>query len=165
MAPAADYAADINALIGKAEARTPAELKVLRRDLEDARAKPAAAGTSSAEAGERAALEWVLENLMKNSVDATHHDNGLIELHIGNAVHEQPTDAIGALVHGHLVTGTAHEIVVLDDERKANVKAWQGDQLRRELDVPTPTLEGYLFPDTYALPRRASARAERALPS
>lgn len=31
--------------------------------------------------------------------------------------------------------------------------------LRRELDVPTPTLEGYLFPDTYVFPEGTTARA------
>jgi len=30
--------------------------------------------------------------------------------------------------------------------------------LRRRLDVPTPTLEGYLFPDTYTFPPGATAR-------
>ena len=30
--------------------------------------------------------------------------------------------------------------------------------LRRELDVPTPTLEGYLFPDTYAFPDGTTPR-------
>lgn len=30
--------------------------------------------------------------------------------------------------------------------------------LRRELDVPTPTLEGYLFPDTYTFPDDITAR-------
>ena len=30
--------------------------------------------------------------------------------------------------------------------------------LRRQLDVPTPTLEGYLFPDTYTFPPGATAR-------
>jgi peptidoglycan lytic transglycosylase G len=29
---------------------------------------------------------------------------------------------------------------------------------RRRLDIPTPTLEGYLFPDTYFLPERSTAR-------
>jgi UPF0755 protein len=31
--------------------------------------------------------------------------------------------------------------------------------LLRALDIPTPTLEGYLFPDTYAFPEGTSARA------
>lgn len=31
--------------------------------------------------------------------------------------------------------------------------------LRRRLDIPTPTLEGYLFPDTYQLPYGTTARA------
>lgn len=30
--------------------------------------------------------------------------------------------------------------------------------LRRELNIPTPTLEGYLFPDTYIFPDQVSAR-------
>lgn len=30
--------------------------------------------------------------------------------------------------------------------------------LLRELDVPTPTVEGYLFPDTYVFPERTTAR-------
>ena len=30
--------------------------------------------------------------------------------------------------------------------------------LRRALDIPTPTLEGYLFPDTYQFPDRTTAR-------
>src|ERR1019366_3010366 len=29
---------------------------------------------------------------------------------------------------------------------------------RRRLDIPTPTLEGYLFPDTYFLPAGSTAR-------
>jgi UPF0755 protein len=40
-----------------------------------------------------------------------------------------------------------------------SVQAAAGDTaLLRELDVPTATLEGYLFPDTYAFPQRATAR-------
>ena len=40
--------------------------------------------------------------------------------------------------------------------------------LRHRLDVPTPTLEGYLFPDTYTFaegtsPRRSRRHARRAL--
>ena len=35
--------------------------------------------------------------------------------------------------------------------------------LRRRLDVPAPTLDGYLFPDTYTFPEGASAREAIAL--
>jgi hypothetical protein len=33
-------------------------------------------------------MEWVLENLMKNSVDAIHHDNGRIDIHTEYLPHE-----------------------------------------------------------------------------
>jgi len=36
--------------------------------------------------------------------------------------------------------------------------ATRDSALRRQLDVPTPTLEGYLFPDTYIFPEATTAR-------
>src|SRR5215475_1094481 len=43
--------------------------------------------------------------LLSHEIDAP-PDDSLIELHVGNAVHEQTTNAIGALVHGHPVPST-----------------------------------------------------------
>jgi hypothetical protein len=42
--------------------------------------------------------------LLGHQVDAPLHSR-LVELHIGNAIHEQPTNAVGTLVDGHPVTG------------------------------------------------------------
>src|SRR2546425_9616030 len=39
-----------------------------------------------------------------HQVDAPLHDD-FVELHVGNTIHEQTTDAVGALVHGHPVAG------------------------------------------------------------
>src|SRR5215510_6797583 len=33
-------------------------------------------------------------------------DNGLVEFHIGNPVHQEPANAVSALVYGYPVTGT-----------------------------------------------------------
>src|SRR6266852_3320288 len=42
---------------------------------------------------------------LSHEIDAA-LDEGFVELHVRNTVHEQTTDAIGALVHGHPMTGT-----------------------------------------------------------
>ena len=47
---------------------------------------------------------------------------------------------------------------VLDVPPDSVQAAVRDTSLRRELDVPTPTLEGYLFPDTYAFPDGTSPR-------
>ncbi len=46
----------------------------------------------------------------------------------------------------------------LDVPRDSVLAAVRDSSLRRVLDVPTPTLEGYLFPDTYQFADRATAR-------
>jgi UPF0755 protein len=46
----------------------------------------------------------------------------------------------------------------LDVPRDSVDAAVRDSTLRRELDVPTPTLEGYLFPDSYQFADRATAR-------
>ncbi len=46
----------------------------------------------------------------------------------------------------------------LDTPRDSLEAAVRDSTLRRQLDIPTPTLEGYLFPDTYQFPDRTSAR-------
>ena len=46
----------------------------------------------------------------------------------------------------------------LEVPRDSVEAAVRDSTLRRELDVPTPTLEGYLFPDTYQFADRATAR-------
>lgn len=52
----------------------------------------------------------------------------------------------------------------LDVPRDSVEAAVRDSTLRRELDVPTPTLEGYLYPDTYQFPDRFTAReAVRAM--
>lgn len=45
----------------------------------------------------------------------------------------------------------------LDVSRDSLEMAIRDSTLRRELDVPTPSLEGYLFPDTYIFPDQVSA--------
>ena len=47
----------------------------------------------------------------------------------------------------------------LDLPRDSVDVAVRDSALRRQLDVPTPTLEGYLFPDTYAFNDETSARS------
>lgn len=47
----------------------------------------------------------------------------------------------------------------LDVPRDSVEAAVRDSALRRELDVPTPTLEGYLFPDTYTFPDGTTARS------
>lgn len=44
-------------------------------------------------------------------------------------------------------------------EEDSVLAATRDSTLRERLDVPTPTLEGYLFPDTYSFPDGTSARA------
>ena len=44
-------------------------------------------------------------------------------------------------------------------QRNSYDAAMRDTALLRQLDVPTPTLEGYLFPDTYALSRKTGAPA------
>jgi UPF0755 protein len=46
---------------------------------------------------------------------------------------------------------------VLDVSRDSLEVAVRDSALRHSLDVPTPSLEGYLFPDTYIFPDRVSA--------
>lgn len=46
----------------------------------------------------------------------------------------------------------------LETPRDSVEAAVRDSTLRRSLDIPTPTLEGYLFPDTYQFADRASAR-------
>lgn len=46
----------------------------------------------------------------------------------------------------------------LEVPRDSLEAAVRDSSLRRELDIPTPTLEGYLFPDTYQFPDRITAR-------
>jgi UPF0755 protein len=46
----------------------------------------------------------------------------------------------------------------LDVPRDSLEAAVRDSSLRRSLDIPTPTLEGYLFPDTYQFPDRTSGR-------
>jgi hypothetical protein len=41
--------------------------------------------------------------LLGHQID-TALDNGFIQLHVGNAVHEQPPDTIGALIHGDVMS-------------------------------------------------------------
>jgi UPF0755 protein len=45
----------------------------------------------------------------------------------------------------------------LDVSRDSLNAAVRDSTLRRQLDVPTPTLEGYLFPDTYTFPDQVTA--------
>ncbi|MHB8837848.1 MAG: endolytic transglycosylase MltG, partial [Gemmatimonadaceae bacterium] len=45
----------------------------------------------------------------------------------------------------------------LDVSRDSLELAVRDSRLRRELDVPTPSLEGYLFPDTYTFPDKVTA--------
>src|SRR5437899_1805396 len=45
-----------------------------------------------------------LQPLFSDQVDAPLHD-GFVKLHVGNTIHEQTTDAVGAFVHGHRVAG------------------------------------------------------------
>lgn len=45
----------------------------------------------------------------------------------------------------------------LDVNRDSVELAVRDSSLRRELDIPTPTLEGYLFPDTYTFPDQITA--------
>ena len=45
-----------------------------------------------------------LHTFFGHQVDAPLHD-GFVKLHVGNTIHEQPTDAVGAFVHGHPVAG------------------------------------------------------------
>ena len=47
---------------------------------------------------------------------------------------------------------------VLEAPPESVLAAVRDTALRRELDVPTPTLEGYLFPDTYAFPDGTTPR-------
>ncbi|MCC6316111.1 MAG: endolytic transglycosylase MltG [Gemmatimonadaceae bacterium] len=56
---------------------------------------------------------------------------------------------------GKIVPQLARVLEVPVDSVEAAVR---DSALRHRLDVPTPTLEGYLFPDTYAFPPGASAR-------
>ncbi len=52
----------------------------------------------------------------------------------------------------------------LDVSRDSLEMAVRDSSLRRELDIPTPNLEGYLFPDTYTFPDQVSAHeAVRAM--
>ncbi|MEK7240556.1 MAG: endolytic transglycosylase MltG [Gemmatimonadota bacterium] len=46
----------------------------------------------------------------------------------------------------------------LDTPRDSLEAAVRDSTLRRSLDIPTKTLEGYLFPDTYQFPDRTTAR-------
>jgi UPF0755 protein len=46
----------------------------------------------------------------------------------------------------------------LNQPRDSVAAAARDSALRKQLDVPTPTLEGYLFPDTYIFPEGTSAR-------
>src|SRR5262245_48473681 len=46
-----------------------------------------------------------LNAFLSHEIDAP-LDDGLVELHVGNPVHQQPTDAVGTLVYGYPVTGT-----------------------------------------------------------
>ncbi len=46
----------------------------------------------------------------------------------------------------------------LDVPRDSLEAAVRDSTLRQSLDIPTPTLEGYLFPDTYQFPDRTTAR-------
>lgn len=45
----------------------------------------------------------------------------------------------------------------LDVSRDSLDAAVRDSSLRRELDIPTPTLEGYIFPDTYTFPDQITA--------
>jgi len=45
----------------------------------------------------------------------------------------------------------------LDVSRDSLEMAVRDSSLRRELDIPTPTLEGYIFPDTYTFPDQVTA--------
>lgn len=45
----------------------------------------------------------------------------------------------------------------LDVSRDSLELAVRDSTLRRELDIPTPSLEGYLFPDTYTFPDKVTA--------
>jgi UPF0755 protein len=55
-----------------------------------------------------------------------------------------------------IVPALARALEVPEDSVRAAVR---DTALRRELDVPTETLEGYLFPDTYSFPSGMTARA------
>jgi UPF0755 protein len=48
-------------------------------------------------------------------------------------------------------------VEALEVSRDSLEMAVRDSSLRRELDIPTPTLEGYLFPDTYTFPDQISA--------
>lgn len=80
-------------------------------------------------------------------------------------------DVLDALVNGKGLVNTvtipegwdlADMIPVLSTALHVSAESLQASvadtTLRSELDVPTPTLEGYLFPDTYILPEGITAR-------
>ena len=81
-----------------------------------------------------------------------------------SAVLEALTEGKG-LVHaltipeGYSLSWIAPQLArVLEVPPESVLAAVRDTALRRELDVPTPTLEGYLFPDTYSFPDGTTPR-------
>ena len=59
-------------------------------------------------------------------IDPAQHDFALVELHIGNAIHQQAAGPVGALEHGHRVAGA----IELCGGSETSPKTW-GCPLRR----------------------------------
>ena len=69
-------------------------------------------------------------------------------------------DQLGDISRGEIVGEMA---VLTGDPRSATVRAVRDSALRSRLGVPTETLEGYLFPDTYVIALGTTARQAVAL--
>jgi signal transduction histidine kinase len=76
--------ADLNAVIEDAKKYLAMRLPLLRKTIEI----KTEFGTLPQVNLNKDLLEWVLENLMKNSVDAIHHDRGAIEIRTENVAHK-----------------------------------------------------------------------------
>ncbi len=86
--------------------------------------------------------------------DAMSWEQVLTSLSLGRGVVHSLTIPEGWTV-AEIVPAMADALEIPADSIFAAVR---DTALRRRLDVPTPTIEGYLFPDTYTFPDRATAR-------
>lgn len=144
--------------IGKAEPMTV----VISGDL-----KPEQLGALLSEKGLIARPEWFREYL-----EHFHRKAVVVPGEYALSASMSPAEIVDRLVRGAVVTypvtvapGSTIRRIAKDiaDQKLAAIEAVEGlatsEKLAQKLDVPGPTLEGYLFPDTYVFSRDLGAEA------